>query len=128
MTTDITYLFHYHRGFYEELGMEQVLGQQQRPHWKNVSSLTYGWGPFSGTLTSRTTPKVEKQNRLGHTPDFTQFDLSTSYKSPWGGSFQLGAINVFKQQPEYDFSNRLRVYTALYTPERTFFLAYRQEF
>ncbi len=128
LSTDFTYMFSYRKGFYEELGMEEVLGRQTTPRWKNVSSLTYSLGSYSGTFTSRSTPKVEKQNRLGFTPDFTQFDLSTSYKAPWGGSFQLGAINVFKQQPEYDFSNRYRVYTPLYSAERTFFLAYRQDF
>ena len=127
LTTDFTYMFHYHNSFYEELGKEQFLGRQTNPRWRNVSNLTYKKGSYSGTLTSRTTPKVEKQNRIGFTPDFTQFDLSLFWQSPWG-NFQLGAINVFKQEPEYDFSNRFRVNTALYIPERTFFLAYRQDF
>ena len=128
VTTDFTYMFHFYESFYEELGKFMVLGQQTFPRWRNVSSLGYSWGDFGGVLTSRTTPRVETQNRKGFTPEFTQFDLSLFYKAPWGGGFQLGAINAFNQQPEYDFSNRVRVNTALYTPERMFFLAYRQDF
>ena len=125
---DFTYMFHRYTSFYEELGKEMVLGRQTTPRWRNIARLGYSLAPFSGMLVATTTPKVEKQNRQGFTPAFTQFNLTTSYKSPWGGSFQLGIINILNQSPEHDLSNRSRVNTALYSPERTWFLAYRRDF
>ena len=124
-----TYMFHYYTSFYEELGREQVLGQYGKPRWRSVSNISYGLGPFSGSLTARSFAKVETYARgQGHIPSHTQFDLSFGWDPSWGGIFQLGAINAFNNPPEYDYTHPFFVNNDLYNGERTWFFSYRQDF
>ena len=123
-----SYMFHYYRSFYKELGREQLVGRYGIPRWRNVSSLTYSLGRWSGTLTARSAAKVETSDRQEFIPSFTNYDFSLFFKPHWGGEFQLGSINVFAGQPRYDYSTDAKVDTSLYSAERAFFFAYRQDF
>ncbi len=129
LSSELSYMFYYYESFYQELGREQVLGQYHKPRWKNVSNLSYELGSFRGQLTSRIFPKMEKKARKqGHIPGHPQFDITLGYTAPWGGRFQLGAINAFNDPPNYDYTSGSRVNTTLYSAERTWFTAYRQDF
>ncbi len=135
--SQFTYMFHFHRTFAGDFGREMFLGQSGSPRWRNVATLSYSLGPFSGQLLSRSFSKMEPYAKLTardlnvpSIPGHTQFDLSIDYIAPWGGRFQFGSINFFNDAPVYeDFaSNRSRINSSVYNGERSWFLAYRHEF
>ena len=125
--TELTYVFNYYKQLETQTLYE--LGGEGLPRWRNITSLSYSTGPWTATITGRASGKYEKKAAQGNNvPSFIQYDIGINYLSPWGGIFNLGAINVFDGYPEYDLGTTYLVDTGLYTPDRTFFLGYRQDF
>lgn len=124
-----TYLGHYYSSFYEELGKEQVVGQFQKPRWRNVATVEYGVDNFSVRAVGRSFARTEKRVRgLGSIESVTQYDLIFSYDPSWAGRFQLGAINLFNIRPQFDDTYSRKINEQAFRRFETYYLTYRQDF
>ena len=130
MKTELTYIFNYYRQLEDQILDELGKGfSGGTPRWRNITSLSYNTGPLTATITGRAIGKYERKAAQGNNiPSFIQYDIGINYQSPWGGIFNLGAINAFDGYPEYDVGTTYPLDTALYAPDRTFFFGYRQDF
>ena len=126
---EFVYMGHYYESFYEEFGKQQVLGQFDRPRWRNNFTVGYSVGQIDARMVFRSLADVEKRVRgRGKTVSPTQMDLSLTYDPSWAGQFQIGGINIFNVRPRFDDTFGAKVSGSLFQRTETYYLTYRQDF
>ncbi len=126
---ETTYLNHYYEQFYEEFGKQQVLGQFERPRWRN--NFTLGWknGSWLAQTIARSIADVETRVRgFGKIVSPTQFDILLAYDPSWMGSLSLGVRNIGNIRPRFDETFGAKVSGALFQRTETYYMTYRHDF
>jgi iron complex outermembrane recepter protein len=127
-TDEFTYMNHYYEQFYAEFGKQQVLGQFEKPRWKNNFTVSHSLGKISSQILFRSLADVENRVRTAKIVSPTQIDIAITYDPEWAGSFQLGGINVFNIRPRFDQTYASRISGNLFQRYDTYYLTYKQDF
>jgi TonB dependent receptor len=111
-------------------GLENKLGWNGNPAWRNTTSLSYVINAKSDvSLTSHSIPHQQDLAKDGgYINPLTTFDIAYIYKTKSYGDFSVGVINILNSLPPYDLSNPTSMVNySLYDPNgRQVVLGYRK--
>lgn len=128
---DYTRLSYFREEGFPGAGFTDKLGQRSRPAWRNTMQLTYAIAAFESALIARTIAGQEKDvKEEGNLPNYTEWDLSLGYATPWQGKLLAGGSNIFAAKPPLDDSNPGQPLEAQLYDQigQTFYVGYKQLF
>src|SRR5262249_53811413 len=132
LTSEQSQLFYFKEEGFPGAGMRDKLGENGRPPWRNMTSLSYA--PFDRHEISLSAMTTAGQKKIvpeeGNIPNYTTLDLDYSYKSKSVGEFTGGIRNVMGTTPPLDGSNpTAELNTSLYDQiGRQYILGYKMAF
>ena len=103
-----SHMFFYKQELFPGLGVENILGRNGFPRYRNVISLGYSPTPnFGSFFTARTIDKHEKATPQlgGELRAYTEYDLVFNYKTSWDADISIGAKNILGTTPPLDETN-----------------------
>jgi iron complex outermembrane receptor protein len=91
------------------------------PRWKHIASLTYDYGPWSGTLyhnfqSAYTDQEANLTGDLRKAGVYETFDLQASYSGIKGLNLTVGVKNLMDKDPPYSNVGGVNVFQAGYDP------------
>ena len=132
LSTDHSQLFYFKEEGFPGAGQRNKLGESGRPVWRNTTAMAYTLSDKQDlSLAALTTAGAGKSVvGTGDLTNYTQFDLSYSYKSKSLGTFNLGIKNILGSTPPMDDSNPLdQLNTSIYDQiGRQFVAGYKVKF